>query len=68
MGKQNVILGFYSHFLITICTKGSHSLIHAKVNHAHEVTFTLWGFCTGKFQHGGQNSWHYESAQPMQRF
>ena len=20
-------------------------------------TFTLWGFCTSKFQHGGQNSW-----------
>ena len=26
------------------------------ITHA-EVTFTLWGFCTGEFQHGGQNSW-----------
>ena len=25
-----------------------------------EVTFTLWEFCTGGFQHGGQDSWWTE--------
>ena len=31
------------------------------ITHA-EVTFTLWGFYTGKFQHSGQNSWSIRAS------
>ena len=40
----------------TVCMKTPTLLPTQKwITHA-EVTFTLWGFCTGKFQHGRQNS------------
>ena len=50
--------------LLAICTANIQSawrgriLLTARKWIMHlEVMFTLWGFCTGKFQRGGQNSW-----------
>ena len=37
--------------------EGPKFLNRAEVNHAPGSYVTLWGFCMGEFQHGGQNSW-----------
>ena len=43
--------------LLPVCTKESHSLNHVEVNHTSRSCIYTMGFCTGKFQHGRQNSW-----------